>query len=295
MSNENIDDLFAATLIGDPDDEAPNAAISALRRMGTREVFERAIQWCKSEDSRKRSRGVQVLAQLGKTVERPSNSFPDESYAAVVRLVESESEIEPLSSGIHALGHLDNPEAIPLIQRFQKHANADLRFAVACALGTYPNAEASVFTLLELARDAEADVRDWAVFGIGVLGDRDSEEIRNVLVDSLADENGDVREEAMVGLAKRNDLRVLPTLIEALSQPTYTVRVAEAAYTMLGMHSKPEGWDADDYVVALRQSFPEQTKHFRFLKPRRTCDDSPAWSKAERRVPPTNADFRSRR
>jgi HEAT repeat protein len=49
------------------------------------------------------------------------------------------------------------------------------------------------------------------------------------------DSNEDVREEAMVGLAKRKDRRVLAVLLPALEQPTVTDRVIEAACMMLDM------------------------------------------------------------
>jgi HEAT repeat protein len=58
--------------------------------------------------------------------------------------------------------------------------------------------------------EAEADVRDWATFGVGVLGDQDSIELRESLRRRLNDSNTDAREEAVVGLAKRNDLGVPP-------------------------------------------------------------------------------------
>ncbi len=161
-------------------------------------------------------------------------TFPEQCYAAVVELVETENDTQPLASGIHALGHLDNSEAVPLISRFSGHPSADVRFAVACALGSYSNLPLSVTNLLALMRDANADVRDWATFGLGVLGDCDSPEIRDALTCRLADQNEDVREEAMVGLAKRKDERVLPNLLEALQQPSVTVRVTESAHLMLG-------------------------------------------------------------
>ena len=255
MDDENVDQLFLATLSGDYDDEAPWEAVSSLRRLGTRSVFDRAAVWCRSDNALKRARGANVLAQLGKTVEHRNNSFPEESYAAIVNLVESEKNDQPLASGIHALGHLDNPEAVPLITRFRTHTNVDVRFAVACALGSYPNVPLSVTNLLELTRDSDADVRDWATFGLGVQGDCDTPEIRDALADALSDENQDVREEAMVGLGKRKDRRVLAPLLEALEQPNLTVRVTESAYLMLGMNGEPEGWAPANYTCALRERF----------------------------------------
>ena len=70
--------------------------------------------------------------------------------------------------------------------------------------------------MLKLTADTDEDVRDWAAFGIGVLGDIDSPEVRDALAACLQDANEEVREEAMVGLAKRKDQRVLPALRSAL-------------------------------------------------------------------------------
>src|SRR6185437_15511526 len=123
MTSLEVDNLFAQTLSGGEDDDAPWNAIHALRRIGTREVFEYAAGWCKSNHALKRSRGASVLAQLGKTAEHPRNSF-----------------------------------------------------AVACALGSYPNDPQAVPALLDLTNDTDEDVRDWAVFGLGNLGDSDSPE-----------------------------------------------------------------------------------------------------------------------
>ena len=56
----------------------------------------------------------------------------------------------------------------------------------------------------------------------------------------------------MVGLAKRRDRRVLTTLLCALEQSTMTDRVIEAAYLMLAMDNKREGWKPANYAEALR-------------------------------------------
>jgi hypothetical protein len=62
MTSAEIDGLFEETLVGDYDDELPWKAVSALRRIGTREVFDRAATWCKSGNPMERARGASVLA-----------------------------------------------------------------------------------------------------------------------------------------------------------------------------------------------------------------------------------------
>jgi HEAT repeat protein len=255
MTAREIDELFAQTLSGDYEDDAPWEAVQALRKLGTREVFERAAEWCQSKNPLFRARGADVLAQLGKTVDHVSNSFPEESYTVITALVQRETEPQPLASAIAALGHLDNPLAIPLITNFSSHPNPKVRFDVAFALGCFPNDPRSIATLLQLVQDVAEDVRDWATFGLGVLGDTDSSEIREALVQRLNDTDDDVREEAMVGLGKRKDQHVLSALLPALERPDITMRVIEAAYLMLGMENERADWKGVDYAVALRERF----------------------------------------
>ena len=255
-----LDQLFAQTLKGDLDDESAWEAVSTLRRIGTREVFERAAAWCTSENPAERARGADILSQLGKTAEHRSNMFPEESYAAVTQMVRQETEVQPLSSAIYALGHLNNPEAVPLLSSYRQHPVAEVRFALACSLGSFANDPEAIQSLIALTHDTDDDVRDWAVFGLGNLGDADSAEIRDAIFARLNDSNEDVREEAMIGLAKRKDQRVLPALIGALSQSGLndsgvTMLTIEAANAMLNMESERTNWTRADYVTALRERF----------------------------------------
>ncbi len=90
MILEQFDGIFAQTLVGDYDDDLPWEAVQALRKIGSRAVFERAAEWCGSEDPLKRARGADVLAQIGRTGEHPTNNFPDESYLILSALAERE-------------------------------------------------------------------------------------------------------------------------------------------------------------------------------------------------------------
>jgi HEAT repeat protein len=169
MAAQEIDALFAQTLSGDYDDETPWEAVHALRRVGTREVFEKAAEWCQSANPLIRARGADVLARLGKTVDHTGNNFPEDSYSVIAGLLQGETEAQPLAAAIAALGHLDNPCAVSLIVTFHSHPSPEVRFDVAFALGCFPNETLSVATLLHLMQDTDADVRDWATFGLAFL------------------------------------------------------------------------------------------------------------------------------
>ena len=103
-------------------------------------------------------------------------------------MLENEQDPMVLDSAISALGHLDNARAVPLILRYQDHLDENVRLAVTFALGCFPNDPQSVYGLLKLTSDADADVRDWGVFGLGVQGDADSPEIREARLRFLDDD-----------------------------------------------------------------------------------------------------------
>ncbi len=108
--------------------------------------------------------------------------------------------------------------------------------------------------------DSDEDVRDWATFGIGVLGDTDSSTVRDALVRAVNDSNEDVREEALVALGKRQDKRALAPLLMALKQPAVTGRLIEAAYTLLELDSGRKDWTSQDYATALNERFSPSAK-----------------------------------
>jgi HEAT repeat protein len=255
MPAVDINQLSEETLVGDYDEDAPWEAVHALRRIGSREVFDVASEWCTSPDPRKRTRAVDVLAQLGKTADHPSNRFPEEAYSIVVALMGSEQDVRALNSEITALGHLENPLAIPLIRQYRTHPNEGIRFSVAFALASFPDDPRSVDSLLLLMEDADEQVRDWATFGLGTLGSGNSHEIREALFRRLHDASTDVRQEAMAGLGKRRDERVVPFLIEALDRPPVSDCVIEASFQMLGMDADRDDRGTDDYAEALRSRF----------------------------------------
>jgi HEAT repeat protein len=253
MLDDSINELFAETLNGDYDDDAPWEAVRDLRKLGSRAVFDRAAAWCGSEDRLKRARGADVLAQLGKGVGQP-HSFPHESFAIISKMASHEIEPLPLASAIHALGHLGNAQAIETLVAHRSHANASVRFAVAAALGMFAEDPVAASTLVQLAGDPDDDVRDWATFAVGEFSGLDTPEVRELLIRNFADSSEEVRYEAMVGLAKRKDPRVLAALIETLGEPEVSSATVEAASAMLGQAEIPE-WRPEDFITALREKF----------------------------------------
>jgi HEAT repeat protein len=252
---EAIQQLFARALDREYDEDSQWNAVRELQRIGSRDVFDMAVQWCESPDPRRRARGADVIAQLGKTREHPAHGFPAESMRVIAAMLEKETEVRPLISGISALGHIHASSAIPLIIRFEGNPDPEIRFAVACALASYPNDLGAIEALLKLTRDEDHHVRDWATFALGVLGTADTDEIRKALVERLADENADAREEAVVALAKRQDHRALPVLISFLREPEPSSRVLDAASFLLGVQKTAKELSPAEYIMALEGTF----------------------------------------
>ena len=98
--------------------------------------------------------------------------------------------------------------------------------------------------------DDQADVRNWATFGVGHQLDDDGMIIRDALSDRLDDTDYDTRWEAIIGLARRHDPRVLVPLRNALIEggeiPFFGIVAA--------------GWLADPRLLQPLQALTEQSE-----------------------------------
>jgi HEAT repeat protein len=173
-------------------------------------------------------------------------------------MLRHENDPLPLLSGLHALGHIGDSLAVPLLVQHRSHLSADVRLAVAYALGSFADDPRAVDSLLALMRDIDDDVRDWATFGLGVQGDLDSQEIRDALLERMSDPNRDVREESLVGLGKRKDQRALAALISELNQSEISERLIDAAKAFLSEKEPEADRDPNSYVDALKRYFPDR-------------------------------------
>ena len=258
MPTATIDELFAQTIRGDYDNDEAWDAIHSLRAAGSREVFDKAVSWCHSSEPLKRARGADILAQFGHTAQNQSTLLANESFPVLAGMLDSETDPVALSAIITAFGHLENPSIIPQILPLAYHPDTDVRYGLAFTLGCFAEDERTVSTLIKLMSDKDSEVRDWATFGLGGLGDFDSPKIREALFKNIKDEDEDVREEAVVGLAKRKDPRSLPDVISGLRDKERSPRALEAANFLLNRDHEPIQ-DPAAALKALRQQYPDQS------------------------------------
>lgn len=227
------DELFRIAL-SEPDLDVRWRAVQALHWRSGRDVFERAAALCAGTRPIERMTGADVLAQLG----MPEHEFPDEAIAVLSRLLVAETDAAVVASALSAFGHLGGPPDLPAVAPLKDHPDASVRHSLAYALG-FLEEPLAVETLIALTRDEEANVRDWATFGLG-QGDADSPGLRDALAERLRDEDDEVRAEAIAGLARRHDTRVLDALVDALRAREATPQIFEACEAMADVRLVPE-------------------------------------------------------
>ncbi len=203
--------LLAATDWTINDGEGDWTAVVALHVIGTEEVLQAALTLTKSADAKERARAADILGQLGV----PNRTFPEACLGAVMALLNADSEPNVLRAAATALGYLKDERGSGVLAALVDHPDSGVRYAVAFALGGRSDAKA-IGALIRLSDDKDEAVRDWATFGLGAIGHLDTPAIREALFHRLNDEDATTRYEAMCGLARCGDIRVVDPLIVAI-------------------------------------------------------------------------------
>ena len=210
------------------------AAVALLHRRGSPEMLAHIHALARSAGARRRVLAMDIAAQLrapGSLLAYESTPYAVEETQAVLAHGLKDRHPRVLQAAITGLGHRRAPTALPALLEHLDSADGGVRFALAFTLSRYPDA-AAVAALMRLAADRDDDVRDWATFGIGTLSEADDDAIRTLLWTNAHDPYRDVRGEAVVGLARRSDPRVIDLLKTRLLDDDCRVYELEAAEEM---------------------------------------------------------------
>lgn len=213
----------------DPESDATWDHVFALRKLGSPTVLERSLKWCGDSDPFRRSMGVSVLAQLGED----GRLYEEEAATRIRAMIATERDHEVITSLISAVNFRGLNDCVPWLIELAGHEEEDIRWRVAWALpvsATSTDAlEDRIFeTLLNLSRDPESRVRDWATFSLAQSGE-DSPRVREALLDRMQDVDFDTRSEAFVGLGIRREPRGVESLIDHLTSDRVGELMVEAA------------------------------------------------------------------
>jgi HEAT repeat protein len=141
-----------------------------------------------------------------------------------------DTDTRVITSALYALGHLKRGESSELVP-FAEHPSQDVRCALAYTLGGRSD-DLACGALVILSGDQDLDTRNWATFSLGSMCECDSTVIRDALVTRLSDSDDEVRGEAMVGLARRQDLRAAEAILTELGREDVSNLAIEAAEEM---------------------------------------------------------------
>jgi len=209
------DTLIKEALEIDEDDEDSNPwnPLSILHWRATPETLAAAQKLCKSTNPEERELGVDILGQLGV----PIRLYPEECFTTLIDLWQNDADPNVLSAVGIALGHLHDARAIPHLIQKKDHGWSEVRYGVVYGLAGYED-ESAVATMIELMDDADSvQVRNWATFALASLIEADSPTIRDALYNRLTDPHFVIRGEALVGLAVRQDDRIVDALIDEMT------------------------------------------------------------------------------
>jgi HEAT repeat protein len=213
----------------DEDENARYDAAGQIARMG-RPALPRVMQLAGNARPRMRHMAAYILGQIGDA--DPTGRFVETRYPdgvpILVRLLESDLDDEVRAGAAHALGHQADPATLPVLCRAASDPAVGVRYAVACALGSFyedqweveegrKHRDEVITMLLRLMDDEDEDVRDWATFGIH-QGSHDTPATRARLWKALDDPCPEVRGEAAVGLARFGDRSLVPRLEKLLRE-----------------------------------------------------------------------------
>jgi HEAT repeat protein len=131
-----------------------------------------------------------------------------------------EHDASVLDSVITALGHAGDSRARAGVVKHADHPDERVRLAVAWSLPSLGLDEGSLAAMRRLSSDPEAQVRDWATFGLAESDARDAA-TTEALAARSADPHDDTRAEAILGLARRHDPGARRLIERERSLPIY--------------------------------------------------------------------------
>lgn len=172
----------------------------------------------------------QVRALAADMLGQVSNVRPDRAGAVADHLrrrLRDEPEAEVRAAILVSLGHARQPESLAEIIGYARSSDIRVRRGVAWALAAFRDDGEALEPLCRLSGDTDAEVRDWSTFALAESG-LISSSVTDALFARLSDPVGDVRAEAIIGLVRRRDTRVLAALASELQRADVGELVLEA-------------------------------------------------------------------
>lgn len=227
MSRKNwTNEKIFSRLISNKTNKSYWENIGTLRQRPSEELFSECVELTKSDNTKIRKIGIDILAQLGSSP-RP---FLKETLKIYFELLEVETEPDVLMSLFYSIGHNNeelNKEQIEKLCSFKHNENSLVKEGLVYALLGIDNLIA-IETLIKFSSDKLSHIRNWATFGLGTQIERNNKSIRETLWNRVNDKHQETKLEAILGLAKRKDNRVNEIIKREIIDGEYGILLFEA-------------------------------------------------------------------
>lgn len=231
--------------------------VAELHRRCEPEIFEAAKNWCARGKVVEKILAAFILGEFGplrQEGEEELRPFTKPTIPVLEKLLD-DPDARVVASAVDALKHHNFRDQIAERDSLTSHTSWLVRKTVASVLGGHDASPAAIRILIKLSQDNDGDVRDWATFGLGDLCSLNTLEIREALFARVNDEHSDTRSEALLGLAKKNDDRVIPFIkAELEAEMVGNLEVEAAGEIASGVLVEPlkallKWWDVDTELL----------------------------------------------
>ena len=182
-------------------------------------MIEKCFELMNSEQDKSKILAIDILSQLGSKRKKFAKKLINKLF---VFLQESKNE-KLITSCLIAIGHNNKfltKRQINYLEKFKNDKSKEIRYALVFSILTLEN-ETAINILIKLSDDKSPKIRDWALFGLGTQIEIDNNEIREILFKHCFDKDDQSKQEAIKGLANRNDERVYKIILNELQSEDF--------------------------------------------------------------------------
>ncbi|MFL9833880.1 hypothetical protein [Chryseobacterium terrae] len=193
--------------------------IFELRKFVTANMISKCFSLINSDNLKSKQIGIDILSQLGKD----RKGFAPKMINEIFEIFETSTDEKLISKSLFAIGHNNKyirKKHLDVLEKFKTSNSTDIRYALTFSLLGIKR-KAAIKILIELAHDKSLRIRDWATFGLGTQIETDTKEIRDILYKNSLSKNDQIRQEAIKGLANRNDERVEKLILSELYKENF--------------------------------------------------------------------------
>lgn len=212
VNDTRTDEELIQVLLSDPQEDEYWNTLAIVQQRKNPATIKKAQELCQCDSSNEKIVGAHILRQ---GMVQDNKIMPDDCLNTLLALLQNEKDPEVIGEISYALQTYDDQRIAINLVKLSSHPDAELRLAIVLGLGNR-NSDPAIKALLELMKDTDDEVRNWATFYVWEAEGFDPKLICDALVGQLDDSYDAVRGEALRGLAKYSDKRVIEPLIHEL-------------------------------------------------------------------------------